>query len=255
MPEQPRFLVLDRSNNEREHLCCALSGGKHVQGVVRKKEFLAAGFQHGLTFRKLDVQGKVFAEYAPAEVAWRPVLAPGFIVIHCLWVSGKYKGQGFGSDLLRHCMQKGEGYSGVVSVTGSGPYLTDTSFYIHHGFEVVDHTATGFDLVCYRSGANSPTPRFAEAARAGRVRRKGLHFEYSFQCPFVPDCVEQMSAVARRRGLAVTTRRLLSPEEAQCCASPFGTFGVFLHGQFLSHELMSARKFDTLLGRALAENV
>ncbi len=254
MPDRPRFLHVDASNLDREHICCALSGAKHAEGVEQKKAFLAQGCAQGLVFRKLDVQGKVFVEYAPAEAAWRPVVAPGYLVIHCLWVSGRYKGQGFGGDLLRHCLEQGREYAGVVAVAGSAPYLTDTSFYTHHGFEVVDRTETGFDLVCHRSRAKAPKPRFGDVARAGRVpQRDGVHLEFCYQCPFVPDCVKQMSAAAEKRGLAVTVRRLETPEEAQRAASPFGTFGAFLHGAFLTHELMTSQKFDALLTRALAK--
>lgn len=252
MTNRLRFIHVDASNLAEEHICCALSGGKHIEGVARKKEFLAQGFAGGLVFRKLDVQGKVFIEYAPAEAAWRPVVAPGYLVIHCLWVSGRYKGQGFGGELLRYCIEQGKDYAGVVAVSGSFPYLTDTKFYLHNDFEVVDRTETGFDLVCYRSGKGGVTPRFGDAARAGCVPQKaGLHIEYTWQCPFVPDCTAQMAQVAERHGLRVTKRLLTTPAEAQNAASPFGTFGVFLYGRFLTHELMSDKKFDALLADAL----
>lgn len=253
MPDQPRFLHVESSNIQREHICCALSGAKHAEGVKRKKEFLAAGFAGGLVFRKLDVQGKVFVEYAPAEAAWRPVVAPGCLVIHCLWVSGRYKGQGFGGDLLQHCIEQGKQYSGVVAVAGSAPFLTETAFYVRHGFEVVDR-ASGFDLVYHRASDKGPSPRFGDAARRGRVPQKeGVHLEFCHQCPFVPDTVAQMSLAAEQRGLKVTTRRLASAAEAQQAASPFGTFGVFLFGELLTHEMMTTAKFDALLARTLAK--
>lgn len=252
MTEYPGFVNLTPGNVEQEHICCAIVGKQHQEGVERKKAFLAGGFGHGLVFRKLDVRGKVFIEYAPAEVAWRPVIAPGYLVIHCLWVSGRFKGQQLGRALLQHCLEDVGERQGVVAVSGRRPYLTDTRFYLHEGFDLVETTATGFDLVRYGS-SEAPQPRFADNARRGTVPEDaGVHFEYAYQCPFVPGCLRDMAAVAREFDLPVTMRELTTPEKAQGAASPFGTFGAFLHGRLITHELMSGNKFRTLLEHKLA---
>ncbi len=158
-------------------------------------------------------------------------------------------------ELLGHCLEDVGERRGVVAVSGRRPYLTDTRFYLHHGFELVDRTDTGFDLVSYERSAGSAKPRFAANARRGTVSQKaGVHFEYAYQCPFVPDCVRAMSAVARELGLAVTTRELDIPAGAQRAASPFGTFGAFLHGGLVTRELMSAAKFRKLLESELSRS-
>ena len=248
----PTFVDVSPANLAGEHICCAIAGQRHQEGVDRKKEFLARGFPNGLVFRKLNVRGKVFIEYAPAEAAWRPVVAPGYLVIHCLWVSGRYQGRGLGEDLLGHCREAAGERRGVVAVSGSRPYLTPTRFYLHQGFERVERTATGFDLVRYRPSDDAPEPRFADSARRGTVpQQEGVHFEYVYQCPFVPGCLRDMSEVARGLGLAVSRRQLDTVERAQRAASPFGTFGAFLHGRLLTHELMSPAKFEKLLRREL----
>ena len=105
MSDLAAFVDLTPFNLAAEHICCAISGQQHLEGVERKKEFLARGFGRGVVFRKLDVRGKVFIEYAPAEAAWRPVVAPGYLVIHCLWVSGRYQRRGLGRELLGHCLE------------------------------------------------------------------------------------------------------------------------------------------------------
>jgi len=251
---EPEFVELTDSNLAEEHICCAIAGKQHQEGVDRKKAFLARGFEQGLVFRKLDVRGKVFIEYAPAEAAWRPVVAPGYLVIHCLWVSGRYKGHQIGRDLLQYCLDAAEDSHGVAAVAGRSPYLTDTRFYEHHGFEVVDRTETGYDLVCYRSHEDASPPRFAENAKRGTVPQSGgVHFEYAYQCPFVPGCLRDMCDVARELDLPVTKRELATAKEAQEAASPFGTFGAFLHGRLITHELMSPNKFRKLLQQELQD--
>ena len=251
--DEAGFVELSPANIAHEHICCAIVGKQHQEGVDRKKAFLSSGFEQGLVFRKLDVRGKVFVEYAPAEFAWRPVVAPGFLVIHCLWVSGRYKGRGLGRDLLEHCVADSGDAAGVVAVSGRAPYLTDTRFYLNQGFETVDRTDTGYDLVCLRHDPGTPPPQFGDNARRGTVSETaGVHFEYAYQCPFVPGCVEEMSAVAGEFDLQVTQRELTTATEAHDAASPFGTFGAFLHGKLVTHELMSGNKFRELLSAELA---
>lgn len=50
-------------------------------------------------------RGKCFIEYIPAENAWNPISAPGYMYIGCLWVSGSFKGHGYSSDLLSQCIK------------------------------------------------------------------------------------------------------------------------------------------------------
>ena len=71
-------------------------------GVFNKKEWLKKRITEGHVFRKLNVQGKVFVEYAPLEKAWVPIEGTGFLYIYCLWVSGKFKGQSYGKQLLEY---------------------------------------------------------------------------------------------------------------------------------------------------------
>lgn len=248
------FRVLDAESVHSEHLCCALASPEHEAGVAAKRQLLAAGLGHGLVFRKLDARGKVFIEYAPWEHAFRPVVAPGFLVIHCLWVSGRFKGQGLGVALLESCRADADHHRGVVAVSGTKPYLTDTPFYLAHGFQLIASTPSGFDLVAWTRDGNAAGVDFSPSVRRGTVRHHGVHFEHAAQCPFVPRQLELLAEVARGMDLPVSMRHLATPEEARTAASPFGTFGVFLDGAFLTHELMAPAKFEPLLRAALARS-
>ncbi|SDB44292.1 GyrI-like domain-containing protein [Butyrivibrio sp. INlla16] len=64
------------------------SNNKDVQ-VSSKKAWLADRFDEGLVFLKSVERGKCFIEYIPAEHAWNPIEAPGYMYIDCLWVSDK----------------------------------------------------------------------------------------------------------------------------------------------------------------------
>ena len=109
------FITISGNLLEQEHLCCAMTDKKHQSGVTAKKKWLADRIAEGHIFRKLDVNGKVFIEYAPLETAWVPIQGKSYLYIYCLWVSGSFKGKGYGKALLESCIQdaKKKGKSGI----------------------------------------------------------------------------------------------------------------------------------------------
>ena len=136
------YINITLDNIDQEHICCAISDKKHSEGVFNKKEWLKKRITEGHVFRKLNVQGKVFVEYAPLEKAWVPIEGNGFLYIYCLWVSGKFKGHGYGKQLLEYVINdaKKKGKQGVcvISSKKKKSYLADKKFFLKYGFEVVD---------------------------------------------------------------------------------------------------------------------
>lgn len=109
------IITVTKENLEEEHICCAISNNKDCQ-VLAKKTWLLERFDDGLVFKKGDVRGKCFIEYIPAEKAWAPIEADGYMYIDCLWVSGQFKGQGYSNMLLGECIRdsKEKGKQGLV---------------------------------------------------------------------------------------------------------------------------------------------
>ena len=116
------YIRITEENIDKEHICCAMSG---KQSLV-KKEWLKRRFPEGLVFYRSEERGKCFIEYIPAENAWVPIEAAGYLYINCLWVSGSMKGHGYSSDLLDECIRpKNQRYI-AVSIEGqqSSPSLS-----------------------------------------------------------------------------------------------------------------------------------
>ena len=88
------YIRVTSENIEREHICCAISNNNDIQ-VLSKKAWLSERFEEGLVFLKSTERGKCFIEYIPAENAWNPILAEGYMYIDCLWVAGSLKGHGY----------------------------------------------------------------------------------------------------------------------------------------------------------------
>lgn len=143
------YIRVTKENIEKEHICCAISSNKDIQ-VISKKNWLKERFDDGLVFLKSIERGKCFIEYIPAENAWNPIIAEGYMYIDCLWVAGSFKGNGYSTDLLNACIEdsKAKGKKGIciLSAAKKKPFLADPKFLKYKGFTVCDEADNGIQL-------------------------------------------------------------------------------------------------------------
>jgi N-acetylglutamate synthase and related acetyltransferases len=247
------IIDINASNIDSEHVCCALGNDKdNKRMAATKKAWLKDRFSEGLVFRRLDERGKVFIEFIPIEKAWKPLDGSNCMVIDCLWVSGRFKGQGYSTRLLDECVVEARRrkMDGVVAVSSSKarPFLTEKSFFERHGFVSVDTAPPYFELMFLSLRGGSPSPRFTERAKAGTCpKEEGLVFAYSNQCPFMEDYVALFAKVARGMGMTASVVKLESAAQAREWGSPFGTLGIFFNGKIATHELMPESRMGKFL--------
>lgn len=244
-----KFVTAD--NIDQEHICCAIGNDKkNRERAETKKEWLKKQFEHGHKFLKVDVRGKVFIEYGPAEHAWFPVDAGGYNFIQCFWVSGRYKKQGLGKKLLHACEEDSKITNGLVAIsTGKkAPYTVDKKFLIKQGFQKVDEAKPDFELYVKQFDQNAPLPSFKKSAVMAELgKAKGIVIYYSDMCPFNAPFVGVMAETARKRGLDVEIRKLNTAREAQSLPAAWGNCSVYLDGKFISHMAMTEKMFNDLL--------
>ncbi len=142
------YIRITKENIDKEHICCAMSGKQSVA----KKEWLRQRFDDGLVFYRSEERGKCFIEYIPAENAWVPIEADGYLYINCLWVSGSMKGHGYSNDLLEACIRdaKAQGKKGICILCAEGrkrEFLADPKFLTYKGFRVADISDCGINLM------------------------------------------------------------------------------------------------------------
>jgi ribosomal protein S18 acetylase RimI-like enzyme len=225
---------LTAENLEKEHLCCAIADKKHQCGVEAKKAWLKERFGEGHVFRKLNANGKVFIEYAPLEKAWAPVNGDHYMYIYCLWVSGSYKGKGYGKELVEYCIAdaRAQGMSGVciISSVKKKPFLSDRKFMERYGFEIVDYI--GDDYVLLALSFDGTKPRFAESAKKQRIDDKNLTIFYSVQCPYIPNCIQQIESYCTANHVPLNLIAIDSLEKAKSVPCVFNNWAVFSGGIF-----------------------
>lgn len=250
------YLNLNTDNIADEHICCAIGKGKHQKGEQIKRDWLAQEFEHGLIFRKLNERGKIFIEIMPSEYALKPIVAPNFMVIHCLWVSGKFKGHAHGKTLLNFAIDeaKKQNKDGICVLAGKGNYMTDSKFYKYFGFQKVDQTDNGiFELMSLAFNETATPPQIATPAKKS-VLDGGQEITVftTPQCPFVPTCLNDLKTVAAEMSLNVNVVNVKNHKEICETPSPFGTYGVFLNEKFVTHEMLNEKGYKKIFDKFTA---
>ena len=250
------FIKLTPENLENEHICCAIASNKDGQ-VMSKKAWLAERMQEGLVFLKVNVRGKCFIEYLPAEYAWAPIEAPDYMYIDCLWVSGQYKGQGISNQLLEECIQdsKQKGKKGLVILSSDKKrgFLSDKKFLLHKGFQLADKAEPYFELMYLPFEENVTIPKFKEDGKKARIGQEGFVLYYTNQCPFTAKYVPLIEQYAGEKKLPFRSIKIESRDEAQSAPVPFTTYALFYQGEFVTHENLSVKKFEALVEKLVSK--
>ena len=243
------LVKLTHENIEKEHICCAISS-KDMQ-AISKKDWLKGRLDEGLVFLKGNVRGKCFIEYIPAEYAWAPIQAEGYMYIDCLWVSGQFKGHGYANLLLDACIRdsKTKGKKGLVILSSKKKmgFLSDPKFMSYKGFLTVDTAEPYFELMFLPFAENGPRPRFRDSVRGQKTMPGGFVLYYTNQCPFTAKYVPILEDMAKDRKVEFRAVHIKDREDAQNAPSPFTTFSLFYDGQFVTHEILSEKKFEKIL--------
>jgi GNAT superfamily N-acetyltransferase len=251
---KPTFEIktIDAGNVDELGFFCYMSKRKE-SGYKQKREWLEARFAEGMKIKVVhEVGGRdtAFIEYIPGEYAWRAVHAPGYMVIHCLWVVGKGKGKGYGKRLIQECVKdaRTQNMHGVAMLTSDRTWLAHKDIFLRNGFTEVDSAPPSFQLMVNRFGSG-PEPllpsNWEERARAfGR----GLTVIRTPQCPYIENGARDILSFAKERGIRTKVVELKTAKEVQeQSPSAYGVFGTVLDGKLLAYQYLLEKDFDKLL--------
>lgn len=248
------IIDVSAENVERAGFFCYMSKRKEP-GYRQKREWLEARFAEGMKLKILHEQGgrdTAFVEYLPGEAAWRAVYAPGYLVIHCLWVVGRGKGKGYGTRLLQECIADARAQSkhGVVMVSSDGNWLASKKLFLHNGFEEIDQAPPSFQLLVHRF-SQGPLPAFPQdwefrQAAFGR----GITVIRTPQCPYIENASRDVLGFAAEMGIPARTVTLRSAREVQDSAPcAYGVFSMVLDGKLFSYVYLNREDFTKRLAQ------
>lgn len=244
------IITVTKDNLAQEHICCAISNNNDCQ-VSAKKSWLAERFDDGLVFKKGNVRGKCFIEYIPAEKAWSPIKADGYMYIDCLWVSGQFKGQGNSNLLLNECIKdsKEKGKHGLAALSSKKkmPYLSDPKYLRYKGFELADTAEPFYELLYLPFDKTAAKPCFKDRVKSPKIEEQGFVLYYAYQCPFTAKYVPLIEAAANEENVPFKSVRFETAEQAQNAPAPFTSYSLFFNGKFVTHEILSDKRFKKII--------
>lgn len=243
------FINLTEENIDYEHLCCIIRSRVSHQGVESKRSWLKDRLSEGHVFRKLDAKTTVFIEYAPLEKAWVPIVGYNYLYIYCLWVTGEYKGKGYGKALLEYCIEDAhkKGKSGIcmLGAKKQKAWLTDQSFAKKHGFEVVDSTDDGYELLAL--SFDNTKPHFSDSVKKHKTDDDTLTVFYDMQCPFILSYVESIKCFCTDNNIPLHLKQITTLEEAKNLPCVFNNFAVFYKGKLQTVNLIDTNTLSSII--------
>lgn len=248
---ETEFINVTTENLANEHLCCIIRSRKPHPGVEAKRQWLSERLNEGHVFRKLQAKAAVFIEYAPLETAWVPVIGDNYYYIYCLWVSGSYKGKGYGKALMDYCLAdaREKGKSGVCMLGAKKQkgWLSDQSFAKKFGFEVVDTTDSGYELLAL--SFDGTAPKFAPNAKNETIESQELTIYYDKQCPYIYQSIEKIKQYGEMNGIPLRLIEVNTLQKAKGLPCVFNNWAVFYKGKFETVNLLDAAYLKRILNK------
>jgi hypothetical protein len=166
-----------------------------------------------------------------------------------LWVSGDYKGKGYGKALMEYCLAdaKEKGKSGVcmLGAAKQKAWLSDQAFAKKFGFEVADTTDNGYELLA--RSFDGTTPRFETHAKSQQIESKELTIYYDMQCPYICQNIEMVKQYCEANDVPLSLIQVDTLQKAKQLPCVFNNWGVFYKGNFETVNLLD----DAYLKRIL----
>ncbi len=245
------FINLTAENLNDEHLCCIIRRKKAHPGIEAKRQWLSERLKEGHVFRKLNAKATVFIEYAPLETAWVPITGDNYYYIYCLWVLGDYKGKGYGKALMEYCLAdaRKNGKSGVCMLGSKKQkaWLSDQSFAKKFGFEVVDTTKDGYELLAL--SFDGTMPEFAQTVKTQEKQSEELTVYYDMQCPFVWQNIKILKEYCETHRIPASFILVDALKKAKELPCVFNNWAVFYKGKFETVNLFDVTHLQKILNR------
>lgn len=252
--EVPEIIDLTPENIANYGVCGYKVVDKHIE--LRKKiEWVHEYYPKGLRIKALisgsgGYQGML--EYIPGKYAHRPVMADGYMFIHCLFVGFKkeFKGKGYAMLLIRKCIQdaRDQQMHGVAVVTRKGSFMANNNIFLKAGFQIIDQARPDFELLVLKFDEYAPDPCFMKNMNVQlQDYDHGLTILRSAQCPYTEKNVNSIIETAEKMNIQTNLVDLEDAHAAQNNPCAFGTFCIIHNGQIISHHPISNTRFENIM--------
>lgn len=249
MGKQVEIISVTPQNIEAYGLFCVKD--KSNPGYASKRQWFLQEYPRGLRLKILQSgSGRQlgFIEYATAEKAWRPVEAPGYLFIHCMYIYKKEdRGKGYASMLLQDCVEDARrgGKAGVAVMSSEGVWMAGQRVFLKNGFRRADKKGR-FELLYLPLAAGTP-PRLKNWESPPSAANVGWQLLYANQCPWHQKCAEELRAYSEETGIGLQIATLAEAAAAQAAPGGFGVFALLKDGEVVADHYISKTRFKNIL--------
>ncbi len=219
-------------------------------GYQAKKKWFKENLNKSLVLKQMILEdGKAagFIEYIDGENAWRPVIAEGYLFIHCIMVGSKSnRNQDVASGLIQDCIDdaRNRGKNGVVVMTSDGTWIADKRVFLKNGFEVIAEKER-YELLLYAIN-ETDKPSFLDWEK-NRDGYKGWNMLIAHQCPMQYRAMEDLPMMAKDNNIRLKIKELKKSEEARNSPAGFGVMTILKDEEVVADHYVSKTRFRNII--------
>lgn len=146
---------------------------------------------------------------------------------------------------LADAKQKGKSGICMLGAKKQKSWLSDQSFARKFGFETVDTTENGYELLAL--SLDGTTPRFPQNVKSPKIKSQELTVYYDMQCPYVYQNIEMIKQYCEINAVPVALIPVDSLEKAKELPCVFNNWGVFYKGNFETVNLLDINYLKRIL--------
>ena len=142
---------------------------------------------------------------------------------------------------------KESGKSGIcmLGAKKQKSWLSDQTFAKKFGFEVVDTTDNGYELLAL--SFDGTTPKFAQNVKKQRIESEELTIYYDLQCPYVYQSIEIIKHYCIMNDIPLSLIQVDTLQKAKELPCVFNNYGVFYKGNFETVNLLDIAYLERIL--------
>lgn len=152
---------------------------------------------------------------------------------------------------MEYCLAdaKEKGKSGVcmLGAKKQKSWLSDQSFAKKFGFETVDATENGYELLAL--SFDGTTPKFAQNVKTPKIENRELTIYYDMQCPYVCRSVEMAKEYCEINDVPISLIQIDTLQKAKELPCVFNNWGVFYKGEFQTVNLLDEAALKRILNK------
>jgi hypothetical protein len=141
---------------------------------------------------------------------------------------------------MEYCLAdaKAKGKSGIcmLGAKKQKSWLSDQSFAKKFGFEVVDTTDNGYELLAL--SFDGTIPRFAQNVKKQEIESNELTIYYDMQCPYICQNIEIIKQYCEMNDVPVSFIQVDTLQKAKELPCVFNNWAVFYKGKFETVNLL-----------------